>query len=376
MKLSQLILREKIYNIISKTINTNSFFKDNIDEKNIVFNCFKHLNIILNKSLSDNVKDTLVYEYSLSKSAFKQFLQNIYIKIIFLPIIRNFFSDKRIMLPSHLKNYGVVPGNHRIRLFGSSLKEIIVLLKNNESAKFIKNDIDARFNNSLSYTPKILSYGSDWLIEQFINGVPFNRVKNINSDKALKVLISLHTKELINKNKKTISIDTYLNKCKKELYLLVEIIEENNPIKKEILSGLENLLTTILSHNITEIETSTTHGDFQEGNIRINSKNELYVLDWESADNRFYLYDVFVMLSSVRTGIGLEKAFELFFQKVDEYQIKIDRYSKTSIILLLCFEELRFHFSEDISCNFFSSGVNSKIILNKISIFLDSVKII
>ena len=376
MKLSQLLIRENFYNILSKTINSNSFFEGSNNEKNIVFNCFKHLNIILNKSLSDNVKDTLVFEYSLSKSAFKQFLQNIYITIIFLPIIRNFFSDKRIVLPSHLKNYGVVPGNHRIRLFGSSLKEIIVLLKNNESAKFIKNDIDARFNNSLSYTPKILSYGPDWLIEEFINGVPFNRVKNINSDKALKVLISIHTKELINKNKKTILIDTYLNKCKKELYLLVEIIEENNTIKKEILFGLENLLTAILSHNITEIETSTTHGDFQDGNIRINSKNELYVLDWESADNRFYLYDVFVMLSSVRTGIGLEKAFELFFQKVDEYQIKIDRYSKTSIILLLCFEELRFHFSEDISCNFFSSGVNSKITLNKISTFLDSVKII
>jgi hypothetical protein len=82
------------------------------------------------------------------------------------------------------------------------------------------------------------------------------------------------------------------------------------------------------------------------------------------------------MLSGVRTGIGLDKAFELFFQKVDEYQIKTDRYSKTSIIMLLCFEELRFHFSEDISRNFFSSGVNSKITLNKISTFLDSVKII
>ena len=148
------------------------------------------------------MKDTLVFEYSLSKSAFKQFLQNIYIKIIFLPIIRNFFSDKRIMLPSHLSNYGLVPGNHRIRLFESSLKEIIVLLKNNESAKFIKNDIDARINNSLSYTPKILSYGSDWLIEEFIKGVPFNRVKNNKSNKALEILISLHTQELINKNKK------------------------------------------------------------------------------------------------------------------------------------------------------------------------------
>lgn len=375
MKLSQLLLRENFYNILLKTIISNSFFKDNIDKKNVVFDCFKHLNIILNKSLDDNVKDSLVFEYSLSKSYFKQFSQKIYINIIFLPIIRNFFSDKKIMLPSHLVNYGIIPGNHRIRFFESNLKEIIVLLKKNESDKYIKNDIDARFNNSLSYTPKILSYGSDWLIEEFINGVPFNRVKNINSEKALKALISLHTNELIKKNMKRISIETYLNKCKKELNFLVEIIEENNPIKKEIISGLENLLSKILSQNINEIEISTTHGDFQEGNIRINSKNDLYVLDWESADNRFYLYDVFVMFSGIRTGIELHKAFELFFQKVEEYQIKINRYSKTNLIMLLCFEELRFHFSEDISYNFYSSGVNSKKTLMKISNFLDSIKI-
>jgi hypothetical protein len=375
MKLSQLLLREDFYNIISKTIGSNSFFKDNFDKKNVVFNCFKHLNIILNKSLDDDVKDALVFEYSLSKSPLKQFLQNIYIKVIFLPIISWFFSDKRIMLPSHLSNYGLVPGNHRIRIFESSLKKITVLLKDKEGSKYIKNDIDARFNNNLSYAPKILSFGSDWLIEEFINGVPFNRVENNKSYKALEILISLHTKELINKNKKNISIDKYLNKYKKELYLLVEIIEENNPIKKEILSGLENLISCILSHNITEIETSTTHGDFQEGNIRINSKNELYVLDWESADNRFYLYDAFVMLSGVRTGIELDKAFELFFKKADKYQIKIDRYSKTTLIILLCFEELRFHFNEDISSNFLSPGVNSKKYLIKISTFLDSVKI-
>lgn len=375
MKLSQLLLREDFYIIMSKTIGSNSFFKDNYDKKNVVFNCFKHLNIILNKSLDDEVKDALVFEYSLSKSPFKQFLQNIYIKIIFLPIISNFFSDKRIMLPSHLSNYGLVPGNHRIRIFESSLKKITVLLKDKEGSKFIMNDIDARFNNNLSYAPKILSFGSDWLIEEFINGVPFNRVENNKSNKALEILISLHTKELINKNKKIISIEKYLNKCKKELYLLVDIIEENNPIKKEILFGLENLISCILSHNITEIETSTTHGDFQEGNIRINSKNELFVLDWESADNRFYLYDAFVMLSSVRTGIELDKAFGLFFKKADKYQIKIDRYSKASLIILLCFEELRFHFNEDISSNFLSPGANSKKTLNKISTFLDSVKI-
>ena len=371
MKLSQLLIREKFYDILSETISTNSFFKDNIDEKKVVFNCFKYLNIILNKSLNDNVKDALVFEYSLSKSTFKQFLQNIYIKIIFLPIIRNFFSDKRIMLPSQLKNFGLVPGNHRIRLFESSLKEIIILIKNKERSKFLKNDIAARFNNNLSYAPKILSFGSDWLVEEFINGVPYNRVSN-DSNKALEILISSHTQELINKNKKNISLKKYLNLYIKELYHLTDILENNE--KKEIISGLDNLISEISSLSIDKIAISITHGDFQEGNIRINSKNQLIVLDWESADSRFYLYDFFVMFSGIRTGIQLDKAFKLFFKKVDKYKIKINNYSNSSVVKLLCFEELRFHLNEDISENFFCPGKNSRNILNRLNNFLEHYK--
>jgi thiamine kinase-like enzyme len=374
MKLSQLILREDFYGIILKTIRSNTFFKDDSNGKNVVFNCFKFLNIILHKSLENNVKDALVFEYSLSKSLIKQFFQNIYIKIIFIPIISYFFSDNRIMLSSNLSKYGIVPGNHRIRFFESSLKEIIVLLKNKERSKFIKNDIAARFNNNLSYAPKILSFGSDWLVEEFINGVPFNRVNN-NSHKALEILISSHTKELIQKNKKNISIEKYLDQNKKELYHLIDILENSSENKKEIISGLEYLISEISSLNIPKIEISTTHGDFQEGNVRINSKNELFVLDWESADSRFYLYDIFVMFSGIRTGLQIDKAFKFFFHKADEHKIKINNYSKSSLVKLLCFEELRFHFNEDISENFFCSGTNLKNIINELINFLEHFKL-
>ena len=99
------------------------------------------------------------------------------------------------------------------------------------------------------------------------------------------------------------------------------------------------------------------------------------MLDWESADSRFYLYDIFVMFSGIRTGIQIDKAFKLFFHKADEHKIKINNYSKSSLVKLLCFEELRFHFNEDISENFFYPGTNSKNIVNELINFLEYFKL-
>lgn len=373
MKLSQLLIREDFYKLLLKTIYQNSFFKNNIEKKSAIFHSYKYLNIILNKSLNKSVKDELLFEYSLSKSIIKQFLQNVYLKIIFLPVISSLFSEKKILLPTYLNDFGVVPGNHRIRLFEPSLKKIIVLLKHNESVKFIKNDIDTRVNNNLSYAPKIFSYGSDWLSEEFVRGVPYNRVKTNDSKKALKFLIALHSKELIDKNKENISTIQYLNKCKRDLHSLVEIIDNKNLIKKEIILAIDKLVSFILTQNIIEIETSTTHGDFQEGNVRIDSKNKLYVIDWESADNRFFLYDIFVILSGIRTEIELDKAFELFFQNVQKFKIDINNYSKYSLVTILCFEEFRFHLNEDITKNYFSPGRNSMNKFIKINTFISNL---
>lgn len=150
MKLSQLLIREDFYTIIGKTIRSNSFFINIDNAEHVQFKSYKFLNIILHKSLESNVRWALIFEYTLSKSKIKQFLQNIYIRIIFLPGISELFCDRSIRLPSYISEYGVVPGNHRIRLFESSLNKITVLLKYNEASKFIKNDIEARFNNDRS----------------------------------------------------------------------------------------------------------------------------------------------------------------------------------------------------------------------------------
>jgi thiamine kinase-like enzyme len=373
MKLSQLVLRENFYKILEITIKKNSFFsKPSINDDYETYKSFQYLNIILSTSLPNNVRDVLVFEYTLTKSTIKKLLQKLYVFLAFFPGISNLFVHKRLKFLKKLNKYAIVPGNHRIRFFRSDLNEIIVLLKEGERVKFIKNDINARFKNNISYAPKILSHGPDWLIEEFITGVPFNRVKE-NLNEAIDLLAKNHLRELINKEKRTITIEKYLQYCLDEIYSLTNILINNNSIKTKILNTVNKMLVSIRNEKIVDIEMSLTHGDFQKGNMRINSKNEIYILDWEAADRRFYLYDLFVMLSEIRSGNDLESSFTLFFNNIDRFDNIDIKYSKKITIALLCFEELRFNLHEDISENYFHPGVKCINVVKSIDEYLFSL---
>ena len=371
MKLSQLLLREDFYSILKKTLNQNKYLDNqHFSGKTSLFSCFKYLNIIHNESLDNRVIRTLIFEYSLSKSALKKYLQNVYIKLVFLPIISDYFIDYKIKLPRELINHAIVPGNHRVRLFDSSLNKIIVLLKSEENPKFLLNDVKARFNNKISYAPKIFSYGDDWLIEEFIEGIPYNRVKN-NLNDPVEIALK-HNIELVEKNKIKISKEKYINDNCKEFHNLIEMVMNVN-LKKLILELNELLIKKIKNSLIDKIEISITHGDFQEGNMRLNSNNEVYILDWESSDIRYYMYDFFVLFSGIRTGNSLEKSFELFSNKLENIKILKDKYSFNLTKILLCYEELRFNLNEKISINFYDSGKGLRRLVSDINNYISKL---
>lgn len=365
MKISQLILREDFYGILQRTIEKNSFFLEpNKNSKSrIVSKSFKYLNIIISEKVSRRCRDSLVLEYTLSQSKIKMLGQKVYVFFAFLPILTNLFVHKRIVLPAYLDKYAIVGGNHRLRLFDDDLKEIKVLLKDGENAKFAKNDIDCRIENKIGYAPRILSYGNDWLVEEYISGIPFNRI----SDEALlkrsfEYIVNRHIDELILTTKKVIPIEQYLQKSSDEINSLFHLINGNDQLKTKLENTLKNILDRIKDKNVQSVEVSSSHGDFQKGNIRITPNNEAIVLDWEAADSRFYLYDLYVLFSGIREGKDFKYGINLFFQEIKNLNRVEPKYSKEVVIALLCLEEFRFNLNEDISLNYFNPGGKSDFI--------------
>ena len=106
----------------------------------------------------------------------------------------------KINLDKDFKNYLILGGNHRLRLFYGELKDSIVILKSGENQKFIKNDIAIRTENNLSYAPKIFDSENDWLREEYFNGIPFNRIESEERKGNLRdVIINNHFRINFNK---------------------------------------------------------------------------------------------------------------------------------------------------------------------------------
>ena len=354
MKISQLIKHEDFYKILKKTIDNNSFFNNKNKHELIQFNSYEYLNIIVPNKISLSCVSSLIAEYSLHTSKIKKFIQNLYIFLVFKPIITNLFINKKIQLPKFLSQYAIVGGNHRIRLFDDLLNGNIVLLKDNENSKFISNEIKVRFNNKLDYCPKIFSFGKDWFVEEFIKGFPLNRTSNLGTYKDnIDEVVKKHFIKFNNKTLRELKLKTYLNFVLQEIGLLLEKVEFNNT-KKHILETVNVLFDNIKNQNLQFVSISLTHGDFQKGNMRI-SDNFIYVLDWESIDDRFYLYDLFVFYSGIREGNSIKESLVLFLEKASVSNFKINNLTQKQIKLLLCVEELRFHINESISLNYFKT---------------------
>lgn len=353
MRILLLEEREDFDKILKETLENTTFFKNREGKKKEKYFINKYLNFIATNRLSGNVFQTLVNEYSSSLIWWKKGMQLIYVKLAISMVFRGFFAQRSMMLSEDFKNYLILGGNHRLRLFYGELKDSIVILKSGENQKFMKNDIAIRTENNLSYAPKIFDSENDWLREEYFNGIPFNRIESEERKGNLRdVIINNHLEELLLPNLRQIPLNDYIQLIENEVSEL--IIDENITAKKEVsilIQKVFRILFMKLSSNTVKI--SWSHGDFQPANILVNNHN-YKVIDWEASNKRFYLYDVFTLFSKIRSNISLTKAIENY-KNVDKSFDKINKRTEEEIILLLI-EELRFHVNEEFSKNFYTAG--------------------
>ena len=265
------------------------------------------------------------------------------------------------------QNYLILGGNHRLRLFPKDLGYSLLLLKKNERSNYIENDIAVRTNQFLTYAPVIYEKGPDWIKEEYFNGIPLNRLANKKEIYYWqRKAINSHLDQLLFFTKKICTTKEYKNIINSE----INTITTSDNLQKIVLTknkiiAVFDLLFKELS--INNIPVSWSHGDFQMANILVK-ENNFKVIDWESANKRYYLYDIYTLIAGVRSGVQLKKSIEIFRNKISSF---LNVLVTNDMIILLLIEELRYSVNEEYSENFYTSGLKTKEICDAIQDYLN-----
>lgn len=209
--------REDFYAILSVTLKKWQIPETSSPLNEDVYVANKYLNFVAHPNLPDRIFSNLIAEYSHSSNFWKSILQKIYVKLAVHAFFRKLFAHQSILLPIRYSDKLILGGNHRLRIFNSSLSASTVILKQGEAKEFIKNEINVRKNYSLDYAPSLLDYGKDWLKEEYITGLPLNRINNNSQKQAIiPKLINTHLSALTKASIKYITKEEYVHRARQK----------------------------------------------------------------------------------------------------------------------------------------------------------------
>ena len=376
MKISTLLLREPFKKIFEKTLS--SFLKDysgfnhNINwRKNKYFYnkktgqnwyCNPLINSMFINGVNSNVFNSINGEYSYNTlHPWKSFYQRLYLMFSQSKLTFLFFSKYVVNISPPIKgakNKLIIGGNKKIRIIDTYKKEVYVLLKHGFDVKFLEKEIYVRKAFPFLPITKINFIGNNglWYSEQYIFGIPPNRIKGNKSKKILFSAIN----DLRNILDKSVSSKN-LNQYAKSLFKLIEnninrITGIDKNVKNSIISSASKLFKFLLRYNKNEILIGFCHGDFHQGNILANGDN-YWILDWENSGIKQIGYDLFILLLGSRMDKGYSKKIaNIIDGKFDKNQIDIinnwpeikcnNNFLKSEYLITFLLEDILFYLDE------------------------------
>ncbi len=301
MKISEMILREDFYKINDETLS--EYFSDSQEQE--VLYIYPQLNAIITKKPSKKVKKYLYNEYKVRGNRFKALLIKAY---VFLSLnSRGMFASAKTKIPNNMTGDNLIyPCNKKYRIFDFENNTVEVIAKKGFPTKDLEREIEFRTSNSAPFIPKLVSFSKNSYRENIIDGIPLARVTEDFSnlcEKAVKIVENYALDKGLVKEKNAQEYSEHLKS-------IIDAITQNNN-KKLDRELLQKLVSSLVSNiKIDEKVTLTlSHGDLQPGNVWIDKNKNIFVIDWESWDERSVWYDRAIMFSSVRSK-GLSNYIE------------------------------------------------------------------
>mgnify|MGYP001254319389 CR=1 FL=1 len=404
MKISLLLERENFKTIFKKTLE--GFLEDFTKEKHQVcwysksekitekghqiWYCNPLINSIFVAGAKENIFDPITEEYSHNPlKPWRSQLQKLYLYFSKNKYLSIYMSKYIITVSPKIKNGEnilIIGGNTKIRMIDRTSKRVYTILKSGFKNSYIHKELYVR--SSFPYLPltKISQVGKSksWFCEEYISGIPPDRMEKINGHKVLHNAIDSINKMLI-ETKKTEYLSSYVNRLKIQILNSLNEIDHITPkSKSRIKEIIINLKRYLKKDFDTLIKISYCHGDFQQGNVIFDGE-KTWIIDWEYSGYRQIGYDLFVLLLKSRVAAGFSKRFLKFIiNQLNRSQIDVlskwteikdfNSKERNTYLFVFLFEELSLHIEENSNITFKRMSAGLESIIFSIESILDELK--
>jgi hypothetical protein len=267
-------------------------------------------------------------------------LRTIYhwVRIQFFLSRLHYFLSPKYTIDSKLGSKFVFLGNHRVRIFDRD--KIYVLPKSEVERELISYEINLRKAYKSPKFISILDSNEEYFLEPFFSGTPLNRLPKKNRNYR-KYLFDNLTEPMY------MTVEGFLDLIKRSL-ARNRVIDDYS---SEFLKFSQHYLDAF---DVSRICVRLSHGDYQEGNILIDSTSKDWRLtDWEFIDYRCEGYDNWVLRTGIRNIAGLKK--------LQSTLKRLNMSAKSQMLMLL--EEYRFTLENDFRSGY-SEAVDKLTYLN------------
>ena len=303
-----MLLREDIYGICEETLKTYYQTKKTVQTKLYIY---PHLNAIITKHPSRNVKKFLYTEYRVNASIIKKIAVWLYTRL--LMNTSGLFASRTMVLDSDANcDTLIYPCNRKIRIFDFKKGIVTVEVKCGFPTESLRNEITFRLENAADFIPAIECWSGRGYTERIIDGYPLARAgRNTRSlsEKAFEMWDAY-----IEPSARYVESSEYVNDLNSQINSL---FEKENVVRKhvdiETSKEVISLLFTKLYRCEKKIKIVKSHGDLQPGNIWVQNDNEeIVIIDWETFAERSALYDRAMLFDNLRSENGVPNYLERY----------------------------------------------------------------
>ena len=275
--------------------------------------CNVYLNAIFSPDADQEVLNPVRREFSRSPVWWRRIPQRLYVQAATHPPLANRLAQAALGVSPSMhesRNWFIMGGNHRLRLFDRLNDRVYVVLKAGFAPTFITRELDVRRQAACLPIPPIDSVDENgtWFSERLVAGTPLNRIGGSQDGGEVPkgLLESLH--RWVRMTSHETDIVAYSGHLADEARTYLSSNHLLSPEEKLTMTGwlgeVMALLKRLVSASGTTLITAQTHGDFQPSNILVNG-NDAWIVDWEYTNRRQSAYDALVYALESRFPIGL-----------------------------------------------------------------------